>query len=149
MSSGECHSQVIDLLVVDDEERVRKGLKALLQTYPGVRVVAEAGDGADGVARADTSHPHVVLMDVHMPVMDGIHAARHIKEHHPEMAVVLLTIDADMARAAELAGADEFLVKGLPGQDLMAAIRRCRESVRRPPAGSPRARQRPAGDRRA
>jgi DNA-binding NarL/FixJ family response regulator len=125
MTTHETTDPVVDVVVVDDEERARRALKALLATYAGVSVVGEAGNGADAVACADAFHPSVVLMDVHMPVMDGIEATRQIKHNHPGIGVVLLTIDSAMCQAAARAGADAFLLKGLPGRELIAAIRQC------------------------
>jgi DNA-binding NarL/FixJ family response regulator len=122
MAAVHQRKQVVDILVVDDEARARRALRALLATYPAVSVVAEAGNGADAIACAEATRPSVVLMDVHMPVMDGLEATRQIKRDHPEIAVLLITIDSAAEVAARAAGADDFLLKGLPGGDLVTAI---------------------------
>jgi DNA-binding NarL/FixJ family response regulator len=112
------------VLVVDDQELVRAGLRAILETN-GVDVVGEAGDGAAAIALAVDLRPDVVLMDVRMPVLDGIEATRRIRadgESAPRV-IVLTTFDLDeYVFEALRAGASGFLLKDAPRSDLLRAI---------------------------
>jgi DNA-binding NarL/FixJ family response regulator len=87
-----------------------------------VEVVGEAGDGQEAVRLVEGLCPNVVLMDVKMPVMDGLEAARLIKGRWPEVKVIVLTVHASYRARALAAGADAFLVKGCPAEELLAAI---------------------------
>lgn len=104
----------IRVLLVDDHEMVREGLKVMLFTDPELEVVATANDGEEAVALVDKCKPSVVLMDVRMPGMNGIEATRLIKTSHPNVSVVMLTVyenEVYISEAVE-AGAAGYLLKG-------------------------------------
>ncbi len=112
------------VLVVDDQELVRAGLRAILEVS-GIEVVGEAGTGAEAVAQASALRPDVVLMDVRMPVLDGIEATRQIRgagDDAPRV-LVLTTFDLDeYVFEALRAGASGFLLKDSPRAELVRAI---------------------------
>jgi CheY-like chemotaxis protein len=110
------------VLIADDNARTRAALRALLLTTPGIKVVGEAGDGETAARLTASVHPDVVLMDVRMPGMDGIEATRLIKTRQPGVRVVVLTISAAYRIQAMAAGADAFLVKGGPADELVSAV---------------------------
>jgi DNA-binding NarL/FixJ family response regulator len=113
---------VIRVLVVDDEALVRSGLRLILEAAGDISVVAEAVDGADALRAVARHHPDVVLMDVRMPVMDGIAAAAKIGS--ASRVIMLTTFDLDeYVHAALRAGAVGFLLKDTPPRDLAAAVR--------------------------
>ncbi len=114
--------QRIRLLIADDRQRSRDGLRAFLATCPKVEVVGEAADGGEAVRLVEERRPTVVLMDARMPVLDGMEATREIKSHWPEVKVVVLTMYSGYRDGALAAGADAFLVKGCPLEQLYAAI---------------------------
>lgn len=84
-------SDSIHVLVVDDHVVVRKGIRALLATEPDIKVVGEAGDGAQAVAEASRLRPNVILMDIVMPQMDGIEAIQRILANQPQACILVLT----------------------------------------------------------
>ncbi|NJN95060.1 MAG: response regulator transcription factor [Anaerolineales bacterium] len=112
----------IRVLIADDHPRSRRGLRALLTTWPGVKVVGEAADGQEAVHLVETQHPDVVLMDANMPVMDGLEATRQIKEQWPHTKIILLTVYNGRRAEAFAAGIDVFLAKGCPIDMLYSAI---------------------------
>jgi DNA-binding NarL/FixJ family response regulator len=115
----------IDVLVADDDPVVRFGLSMMLRGATDLRVVAEAGDGAEAIELAARHRPHVVLMDIRMPGTDGITATEIIRSRTPAPQVVVLTTfdaDAHVLRALR-AGAAGFLVKDTPPDELVVAIR--------------------------
>jgi len=127
--------QRIRILIADDASRSRDGLRALLATtrlgtpvlpirppQPKIEVIGEAADGQQAVRMVEECRPDVVLMDARMPVIDGLEATRLIKDRWPEVRVVLLTMYANYRAKALAAGADAFLVKGCPSEDLLEAI---------------------------
>jgi DNA-binding NarL/FixJ family response regulator len=116
--------QRIRILIADDHPHSRKGLRALLATYSAVEVVSEARDGREAVQLVEECQPDVVLMDIKMPVWDGLQATRQIKARWPQVRVIALTIRATSQSAAMSAGADGFLLKGCPSQELFAEIQR-------------------------
>ena len=115
----------LSVLLVDDQALVREGIAMVLGQDSGLRVVGEAGDGQEGVRLARRHRPDVVLMDVRMPVMDGIEATGEIVAHCPETRVLVLTtfnLDEYALRALR-AGASGFLLKDVRSDELVAAIR--------------------------
>ena len=115
-------AQLARVLIADDYARSRNGLRALLTTCPEVEVVGEAANGREALRQVAECHPNVVLMDARMPLMDGLEATRLIKNKWPEVRVVVLTLYAAYQTRAMSAGADTFLVKGCPNEELLAAI---------------------------
>ena len=117
---------MIRALVADDQQVVREGFAALLGTQADMTVVASAADGAEAVALTAEHHPNVVLMDVRMPVMDGIEATRLIAaadEDGPRI-LILTTFDLDdYVYDALQAGASGFLLKDVPAETLFEAVR--------------------------
>ena len=118
-------SDDVRVLVVDDEELVRFGLRTVLEAAGGFTVVGEAGNGAAGVAAARALHPDVVLVDIRMPVMDGLAATREILAlPDPPRVAVLTTFHLDeYVYAALAAGAAGFLLKDTPPRKIAAAVR--------------------------
>ena len=114
-----------ELLIVDDQDLVRVGMAMVLGRAPGIRVVGEAADGLTAVRRVAELRPHVVLMDVRMPGVDGITATQQIVTEHPETRVlVLTTFDLDEYGFGALnAGASGFLLKDVPAAELVQAVR--------------------------
>ncbi|MFJ2029771.1 response regulator [Streptosporangium sp. NPDC087985] len=115
----------VDLIIVDDDPLVRAGLVMMLGGAPDIRVVAEAGDGAQALALVDRHAPDVVLMDIRMPAMDGLTATEILRDRSraPEV-IVLTTFDADehVLRALR-AGAAGFLLKDTPPEEIVTAVR--------------------------
>jgi len=116
---------MIKVVVVDDEPMVCAHLRTILGSAPDIEVVDQANDGAAGVEAVVRSRPDVVLMDLRMPVMDGIAAIeRIVKLGNPPVVVVLTTFDADQYVLRALrAGAAGFLVKSTPPEDLIGLVR--------------------------
>jgi DNA-binding NarL/FixJ family response regulator len=115
-------------LIVDDQAMVRDGFGALLDAQPGISVVGRAADGAEGVRLRRKLKPHVVLMDVRMPVMDGLAATAEIvggrMEDPRSRVLILTTFDLDdYVYEALRAGASGFLLKDAPGDELVHAVR--------------------------
>ncbi|WP_280438034.1 response regulator transcription factor [Nocardia carnea] len=115
----------ITVLVVDDQELMRVGLKMVLGAHPDLEVVGEAENGATAITRAAELKPDIVLMDVRMPVVDGVTATGRILEAgHGTRVLVMTTFDLDEhALGALRAGASGFLLKDTPPEDLISAIR--------------------------
>jgi CheY-like chemotaxis protein len=116
----------IRMLVVDDHTIVRQGLMGLLKQEVDMEVIAEAGDGQQAIELAHRNHPDVVIMDLSMPVMDGVEATRRITSELPGTKIIGLTMFEEPYKAEAMleAGAKAFLSKGGPSHDLLAAIRR-------------------------
>ena len=116
---------MIRVLLADDQALVRAGFRMILRAEPGIEVVGEAGEGTEAVERARELEPDVVLMDVRMPVMDGIEATRRIAGADGAARVlVLTTFDLDeYVYEALRAGASGFLLKDAPEEQLVAGIR--------------------------
>ena len=113
------------VLVVDDHALFRKGVTSLLRGAEGFTVVGEAQDGRDAVAKALALQPDVVLMDVYMPGMDGIEAARRIKAALPSTKIVVLTVSEEDQKLFEAlrAGAQGYLLKNVEPEELFRTLR--------------------------
>ena len=118
----------IRVLIVDDHAVVRSGLATFLQAFEDFELVGEAGDGGEALRLCAQAAPHIVLMDLLMPEMDGITATRAIRQRHPETQVIALTSfqDQDRVQAAIDAGALGYLLKNVSADDLARAIRSAR-----------------------
>lgn len=112
------------VLVADDHELVREGICKLLELYEGVEVIGEASDGLETVSRVRELFPDLVLLDLNMPRMSGIKAARKIKEISPEIKILILTIHDEEEYIYEVsrAGAEGFIQKDIKPKDLKEAI---------------------------
>jgi DNA-binding NarL/FixJ family response regulator len=117
------------VLVVDDHAMVRSGLVVLIDGTPDLKVVGEAADGEQALELAIELQPDVVLMDLSMPVMDGVEATRALLTERPDSVVVVLTSFSDSARVTEAlkAGAVGYMLKDCDPRDLLAAIRSASE----------------------
>jgi len=116
----------IKILIVDDHPVVRDGLSAVLETQADFEVVGEASDGREAVAQVEQLQPDVVLLDLDMPVMDGLEALRRIIQLRPQTKVIIFTVfDTDeRILAAVRAGAQGYLLKGdAPRQEIFRAVR--------------------------
>jgi NarL family two-component system response regulator LiaR len=113
------------VIVCDDQATVRDGLVMLLKLEPDIDVVGTAEDGAEAVEMAADKGPDLVLMDLKMPIMNGVEATRQIKTRYPDVKVLVLTTYADdeWVFDAIQAGASGYLLKDTPREELMKAIR--------------------------
>src|SRR5207253_9485008 len=113
---GEAADRMTSVLLADDQALVRVGLRKILENEPDTTVVAEAGDGEEAVAEAARHRPDVVLMDIRMPVLDGIEATRRILRDRPATRVLILTtcrLDTHVYGALR-SGASGFMLKDAP-----------------------------------
>jgi DNA-binding NarL/FixJ family response regulator len=115
----------IKVLLVDDHAFVRSGVKAILQDEEDIEVIGEAGSGEEAIRKADSMLPDLIVMDVNMPNIDGIEATRRIKEKHPSISVVILTVNNEEVFLIEAirAGAASFLLKDSSSEQLVSSIR--------------------------
>jgi len=112
------------VLIAEDHPIFRDGLRALLRMVPGLELVGEAADGDEAVTMADRLRPDVVLMDVDMPGRNGIEATRAIRDRHPSIGILMLTMfeDDDSIFSAMRAGAQGYLLKEASGEELARAV---------------------------
>jgi NarL family two-component system response regulator LiaR len=120
----------IRILIVDDKQLVRKGLRMFLELHEGMTVCGEASDGLEGIKKAFELKPDVILLDLSMPILDGLKAARLIREGSPEAEILIVTSyhSLEAARIAAEVGASGYVTKSLITSDLVPAIE---EVVRR------------------
>jgi DNA-binding NarL/FixJ family response regulator len=119
---GIVENDEIRIIVVDNRASNRRGLKALLAFEPRIRIIDEAADGKDAVQLVGKAQPDLVLMDIHMPLMDGLQATQKIKSCWPNVKVVLYSVYPGYQEEATQAGADYFMVKGSPDIPLSETI---------------------------
>jgi len=113
------------VLVVDDHALLRTGVANIINQEPDLQVVAEAGNGVEAVAAYNQHHPDVTLLDLRMPVMEGVEAVRRIRERDPRARVIVLTTydtDEEITRALK-AGAQAYVLKDISADDLVGCIR--------------------------
>jgi len=122
LEQGKSMAQSIRVLIADDSARAREGLCALLTTWHAVEVVGEAANGQEALDLIAERRPDIVLMDIQMPVMDGLQATRMIKDSWPEVIVIVLTMHAAQQTVARAAGADDFVIKGSAPERLFSAL---------------------------
>jgi DNA-binding NarL/FixJ family response regulator len=115
---------MLRILIADDHEVARQGIRALLEAHSGWEVCAEAKDGREAVELATSMNPHLILLDIGMPNLNGLEAARQILASFPDIPILILTMhDSDqVVREVLRAGARGFLLKSDAGRDLVAAV---------------------------
>ena len=116
---------MVRIVLADDHTVMRNGLRLLLERQPNLQVVGEAADGRQAVTLSESAHPDVVIMDIGMPNLNGIEAARQIMNHNPRTAIAILSMHSDesyVIRALK-AGARAYLLKDSAEADLLAAVR--------------------------
>ena len=115
----------IRVLIVDDHQLFRDGLRALLLAAPDTEVVGEAASGREAIQLAAQTQPHIILMDIQMPDMDGIEATRQIVQANPAINVLMVTMfeDDQSVFAAMRAGARGYVLKGVRHEEMLRAIR--------------------------
>ncbi|MCV4231878.1 response regulator transcription factor [Virgibacillus sp. LDC1] len=120
---------MIRLLIADDHAMVRRGLQVFLASQPDIEMVGEAANGEETLETAKHLNPDVVLMDLNMPILNGIDTTARLKKEQPHIKVIVLTsfIDYDHVLPAIRAGARGYLLKDIEPEDLVAAIRRVNE----------------------
>jgi NarL family two-component system response regulator LiaR len=113
------------VIICDDQATVRDGLVMLLKLEPDIDIVGTAEDGAEAVEMAADKKPDLILMDLKMPIMNGVEATRQVKMRHPEIKVVVLTTYADDEWVFDSiqAGASGYLLKDTPREELIKAVR--------------------------
>jgi two-component system response regulator NreC len=118
-------SSKISVLIADDHTLLRSGIRALLKDEQDMVIVGEAGDGREAVRLAAQLKPNVILMDIAMPLLNGLEATRQIKREHPEIGVLILTMydHEEYFRQTLEVGASGYVIKRVAASELVAAIR--------------------------
>jgi DNA-binding NarL/FixJ family response regulator len=116
---------MIKVLLVDDQNLIRQGLKALLELEPDLEIIGEAENGEQAINLSATLQPDVILMDIRMPLMDGVAATKKLQNTHPQIKILVLTTfdDDEYVKAALENGAMGYLLKDTPSEELAVAIR--------------------------
>jgi DNA-binding NarL/FixJ family response regulator len=121
----------VRVLVVDDQQLMRDGMASLLNIQPGIEVVGTAADGQQAVEQVQKLSPDIVLMDVRMPVMDGIAATQQIRREYPTCQILMLSTfdDEEYIIKALIAGASGYLLKDIPAPDLAHAVQLAHKGI--------------------
>ena len=122
---------LIKVVIVDDHAMLRKGLAVFLMSYPDLQLVGEAGNGKEGIALCAEKTPDIVLMDLMMPIMDGVAATRLIRNEFPQIEVIALTSFGEerLIKSVLEAGAISYLFKKISADDLANAIRAAHQGI--------------------
>ncbi|HVO37495.1 MAG TPA: response regulator transcription factor [Spirochaetia bacterium] len=112
------------IIIADDQKHTRAGLRAILSASLPDPEIWEAATGLEAERLAEEVHPHLILMDIRMPELDGLSATQHIKSRHPEIKILVLSLHARCELAARAAGADAFVCKGEDPAHLLDAVTR-------------------------
>jgi DNA-binding NarL/FixJ family response regulator len=114
------------VFLVDDHEVVRRGVRDLLESEDDLEVVGEAGTGAEALARVGSTQPHVAVVDLRLPDMDGVEVCRELRSRHPELRCLILTSYADDEALidAVMAGAAGYVLKQIKGNEIVDSVRR-------------------------
>lgn len=110
------------IMIVDDSLRARRALRALISQQAGIDSTCEASNGQEAIHTLNQKNPDILIMDICMPVMDGLEATRAVKEKWPQVRVIILTMYPENRVEAFEAGADAFLVKGCSVEEVMSVI---------------------------
>ena len=115
---------LLRIVVADDHDLMRRGLKAMLETHPGWEICGEAHTGAEAVAKVQELKPHVAILDIGMPEMDGLEAARQIRQHSPKTEILVLSMHYSDQLIREIleAGIRGYVVKSDSDRDLVLAV---------------------------
>lgn len=116
--------KAIRTLITDDSGAMRKVLRAILEGYLGIDIVGEASDGQEAIEQARTLRPDLVIMDITMPRLDGLAAAKHIKEFSPETEILMFSMHRlkEFVEWSKKAGMSGFVVKEEGGAELLSAV---------------------------
>src|SRR5260221_2458864 len=123
-SSQQATDPAVRVLIVDDQHLMREGIASLLKIQPSIEIVGTAANGQEAIEQALSEQPDVILMDVRMPVLDGVAATEQIHRQVPDCKILMLTTFNDEAYVLEAlqVGASGYLLKDLPARDLAQAI---------------------------
>jgi len=129
ISASHNHTDLISVLLVDDHALMREGLRQLLELEEDIHIVGEAVNGIDALQKIRRLHPQVVLMDIHMPMVDGIAVTRQVTHEFPTIAIIMLTMYRQHQQVLEAMrnGARGYLLKSASSQELVQAIRTVHE----------------------
>jgi DNA-binding NarL/FixJ family response regulator len=111
------------ILIVDDSASFRKGMRALLEIQADMEVIGEAPNGSKAMEMVEELQPDIILLDAQMPEMTGVAVARQVKRRWPQTKILLLTMYSDYRSKAIEAGADAFVTKGIPPENMVSLIR--------------------------
>ena len=112
----------INVLIVDNQRRTRKSLRALVATWPAISAIREAANGAEALRMTEDYRPDLVLIDEHMESMGGLEITQRVKECCPEIGVVVLSMYSDLEPGAMASGADAFVSKADPPEVLLRIL---------------------------
>lgn len=124
IQANQSDQDIITVMLADDHPLVRQALKSLLATHPNMKIVGEAANGDEAVKLAAKIQPNVIIMDIGMPIMNGLEATRKIKAKYPNIAILVLTVHTDREHILGIleAGAAGYLTKVVFGEDVIRAI---------------------------
>jgi DNA-binding NarL/FixJ family response regulator len=117
---------IVQILIVDDYALVRQGIRAMLSRNPRLKICGEAASGREAIEKVRELKPNLVVLDISMPELNGIDAAREIRKSSPTIKIIILTLheSSQLESAARHAGADEVLTKRMAAESLMRAVDR-------------------------